>query len=217
MADQVTPTSDKTPEELEREMLQTRESLTAKAAELERQVVGTVQNAAETINGTVEAVKSLVTTAPEAVSETVKQATAAVSETVKDTFDVTGHVRRHPWTAVGVSAFLGGLVGYLTARGRPDFAGLAASSPPAPAPAAPSYAAAVSSSEPPGIIDEFMGMLGDKAKEMARSALETVSAAIKQNIETGVPKLVDDAASRLTDAAGGAGFAGRFDARRSGV
>jgi hypothetical protein len=45
-----------------------------------------------------------------------------------------------------------------------------------------------------------------------------VSAAIKQNIETGVPKLVDEAASRLTDtAAGESTFAGGFDARRSRI
>ena len=186
MADQLTGTSDKTPEQIEREMLHTRESITEKVAALEHQVVGTVQTAADTITGTVEAVKSLVSTAPEAVSETVKQATAAVSESVKGTFDITSHVRRSPWTAVGVSAFLGGLVGYLTARSRPDFGSLTAASPPAPA--APSYAASTAS-EKPGVIDEFMDMLGGKAKEMARTALESVSAAIKQNIETGVPKL----------------------------
>ena len=217
MADQLTGTSGKTPEEIEREMLHTRESITEKVAALEHQVVGTVQTAADTITGTVEAVKSLVSSAPEAVSETVKQATAAVSETVKDTFDITGHVRRNPWAAVGVSAFLGGLVGYLTARSRPDFGTLTAASPPAPATAPPAYAASAAS-EKPGVIDEFMDMLGGKAKEMARTALESVSAAIKQNIETGVPKLVDEAASRLTDtAAGESTFAGSFDTRRSRI
>jgi ElaB/YqjD/DUF883 family membrane-anchored ribosome-binding protein len=212
VADQVTP--EKTPEEIEREMLQTREAITEKVVALEHQVVGTVQTAADTITGTVEAVKSLVSSAPEAVSETVKQATAAVSESVKDTFDITGHVRRNPWTVVGVSAFLGGLVGYLTARSRPDFGTMAAASPPAP----PSYAASTAPAGKPGVIDEFMDMLGDKAKEMARTALESVSAAIKQNIETGVPKLVDEAASRLTDTgAGEPTFAGDFDARRSRI
>jgi len=216
VADQLTGTSDKTPEQIEREMLHTREAITDKVAALEHQVVGTVQTAADTITGTVEAVKSLVSTAPEAVSETVKQATAAVSETVKDTFNLTGHVRRNPWTAVGVSAFLGGLVGYLTARSRPDFGTLTAASPPAPA-TPPAYATSAAS-EKPGVIDEFLDMLGDKAKEMARTALESVSAAVKQNIETGVPKLVDEAASRLTDTgAGESTFAGSFDARRSRI
>ncbi len=39
----------KTPEEIEREMLHTRESLTEKVAALENQVVGTVQTAADTL------------------------------------------------------------------------------------------------------------------------------------------------------------------------
>ena len=214
MADQVTPAEKKSPEEIEREMLHTRESITEKVAALETQVVGTVQTAADTITGTVEAVKSLVSNAPEAVSDTVKQATAAVSDAMKETFDITGHVRRHPWAAVGVSALLGSIVGCLTARRRDDFRPLAAASPPVPA--APP-AASRSVDEKPGVIDEFMNMLGDKAKEMARTALETVSNAIKQNIEKGVPKLVDDAASHLTGAEGEPAFAGGFEARRSRV
>ena len=216
MADQVTPAAEKSPEEIERDMLQTRESLTEKVVALETQVVGTVQTAADTITGTVEAVKSFVSTAPEVVSDTVKQATAAVSETVKETFDITSHVRRHPWAAVGISALLGSIVGCLTARRRDDFTALAAASSPVPAtPPAPAASRLVD--EKPGVIDEFMDMLGDKAKEMARTALETVSSAIKQHIESDVPKLVDEATSRLTDAAGSGEptLAGGFDARRS--
>lgn len=212
MADQVTSSIEKSPEQIEREMLATRESLTEKVAALETQVVGTVQNAADTISDTVESVKTMLSGAPEAVSDSVKQATTAVSDAAKEMFDITGHVRRNPLVAVGVSALVGGLVGYLTGGGSRRFVELAS---PAPVPpAAPSYAASTASraESKPGVIDEFMDMLGDKAKEMARTALESVSAAIKQNIETGVPKLVDDAASRLTDAGKPASS---FDARRS--
>ena len=46
---------DKTPEQIETEMFQTRESLTEKVAALENQVVGTVQNAANTLTDTVDA------------------------------------------------------------------------------------------------------------------------------------------------------------------
>jgi len=60
-------TAEKTPEQIEAEMMQTRESITQKVAALETQVVGTVQTAADTLTGTVEAVKELVTTAPGAV------------------------------------------------------------------------------------------------------------------------------------------------------
>ena len=107
MADQVTPETEKTPEDIQQEMLQTRESLTEKVEALEHQVVGTV-----------EAVKSFVTTAPETVSDTVKQAAAAVSESVKETFDITGHIRKHPLAAVGVAALPGCTVSCLLSRSR---------------------------------------------------------------------------------------------------
>jgi ElaB/YqjD/DUF883 family membrane-anchored ribosome-binding protein len=200
VADELTPTIEKTPEEIERDMAHTRESMTEKVTALENQVVGTVQTAADTVTNTVEAVKSLVTQAPEAVSDTVKKAAAAVSETVKDTFDITGHVRRHPWAAVGTSALIGCIVGCLVSRRAPTAV------PPTPAyfpPAAPPEARRPEVPREPGMLDEVFEMIGGKVKELAHTALETVSTAIKQNIETGVPKFVDDAASRLTEPAAG--------------
>ncbi len=214
MADQVTP--DKSPEAIEREMFQTRESITEKVAALESQVVGSVQSAADTLSSTVDAVKSLVSGAPEAVSDTVKQATAAVSDAVRDTFDITGHVRRHPWTAVGASALLGCLTGWLVSRGRGNFTALAQASPPMPSASASS--ARSLADDTPGVLDGVMGVIGDKVKDLVRTALDTVAVSLKEQIQTGVPKLVGDAASRLTDtgtapAANGSPFAGRFDAR----
>lgn len=221
MADEVTPTIEKTPEQIEKDMQQTRESITEKVAALETQVVGTVQNAADTLTDTVASVKSMLSGAPEAVSDTVKQATAAVSDSVKQAFDITGHVRNNPLAAVGISALVGGIVGYLTGGiGRGRLLQTTSSAPvvaPAAPHAAPSYAASAqptaAADRKPGVIDEFMDMLGDKAKEMARTALESVSAAIKQNIETGVPKLVDDAASRLTNTGAPGPHGNPFDAR----
>lgn len=216
MADQVTPPVEKTPEEIEREMAQTRDSITNKVAALESQVVGTVQTAADTITHTVEAVKSIVTQAPAAVSDTVKQAAEVVSEKMRDTFDITGHVRRHPWAAVGSAALLGCIAGWLFSPRRGDFSALAeASRPVPPTPPYPPRAA----DERPGVLDEFVGMLGDRAKELARTALESVSSSLKQTIQESAPKLVNEAASRLTGADGAADptFASHFDARRTGV
>jgi len=206
---------DKSPEEIEREMHQTRESITEKVSALESQVVGTVQTAADTISETVSAVRSLVNTAPEAVTETVKQATAAVSESMKDVFDISAHVRKNPWAAIGVSALLGSVVGCLTASRRPSFAPLAAASPPASPVASPAFAAAPSNS-PPGLVDEFMSMIGGKLKELAETTLNSVAASVKTNIESSVPHLVDEAAATLTSAAEGAPtLASRFDSRRT--
>ncbi len=216
-----TPSADKTPEEIEREMEFTRESLTEKVVALESQVVGTVQTAADTINGTVEAVKSLVTTAPGAVSDTVKQVAAAVSETMKETFDITGHVRNHPWAAVGASAGLGFLVGILLPGSRSAITSpRSAMVPPASAAVGGTTPSAAASAAPsrPGVFDEFVAMLGRKAKDLAETAIESLSASVKTNIEQGVPKLVSDAASRLTDphpdAPDPPTVAGRFDGGR---
>jgi hypothetical protein len=95
VADEVTAATEKTPDEIQRDMLHTRESLTEKVEALENQVVGTV-----------EAVKAFVTTAPETVTDTVKQAAAAVSESVKETFDISAHIRRHPLAAEKEAGFL---------------------------------------------------------------------------------------------------------------
>jgi hypothetical protein len=63
-----------------------------------------------------------------------------------------------------------------------------------------------------------MGMLGNKAKELARTALESASAAVKESIQTQVPRLVGDASERLVDRAAacptGTTFSTGFDARR---
>jgi ElaB/YqjD/DUF883 family membrane-anchored ribosome-binding protein len=206
-------TPGKTPEDIEREMFQTRESITEKVAALETQVVGTVQTAADTLTDTVAAVKSFVSHAPETVSDSVKQATSAVSDAVRGTFDISEHVRHHPWTAVGASALAGCVVGWLVSRGRSDFRAPAVASRPV---AATPRAERVVADEKPGLADEFMGMVGDKVKELARTALEAVSAAVKENIQTSVPQLVNDAAARLTDTgpdANGLPFKPRFDAR----
>lgn len=223
MAEQVNP-PEKSPEEIEREMHQTRESLTEKVAALENQVVGTVQTAADTLTGTVEAVKSLVTHAPETVSETVKQATSAVSDALKGTFDISGHVREHPWVAVGISALLGGIVGAMLGSRRGaggSFSPFAEAPGPMSAASHPTHAVSqptAAAPRTPGILDEVRGVIGGKVRELAETALTTLSASLKSTLETTVPKLVDQAASRLTDQSGEETqptLAARFDARRT--
>jgi hypothetical protein len=49
------------------------------------------------------------------------------------------------------------------------------------------------------MFDEVVSMVCDKAKELARTALETVSSSVKQTIQTNVPNLVSDAAAAVTD------------------
>jgi len=203
---QLTAGEAKTPEQIQGEMAQTRESLTEKVAALENQVLGTAQTAANTLSTTVDAVKSLVETAPEAM----KQAATAVTETVKDAFDISGHVRTYPWASVGVSTGVGFLTGLLVFRGHSN--GEIASSSAAVMPAASPPPAGKS-----GIFDELFAMIGRKVREVAENVIDTASAAVNENVRSSVPKLVDAAtemaADRLAPGAGGSsarpgGYAG---------
>jgi len=202
----VTHPTEKTPEQLEREMLQTRESLTEKVAALESQVVGTVQTAADTLSGTVDAVKEFVTTAPSAVGDTVKQAASAVSETVKKTLDISGHVRDYPWAAVGISTGLGFLTGWLVSGGRSSFARLASESP-APPTFTPPGPAPSATPGGPGFFNDLIGMLGRKVREVTETLIDSATTAVNQTVRENVPKLVDVAAEHLTPDAGATGTA----------
>lgn len=205
----------KTPEQIQAEMAETRGALTEKVAALETHVAGTVQTAADTLSGTVEAVKSFVSTAPGAVSDTVKQAADAVSEKMKEVFDISGHVRSHPWASVGVSAGLGFLTGLLVFRGRPPLGYSHAVAPPAytGAPTATTLAAPAAQAGP-GVFDELISMIGRRVREVAENAINTATSAVNQSVSDGVPKLVDRAAemaaNRLApEADGTAGRVGR--------
>jgi ElaB/YqjD/DUF883 family membrane-anchored ribosome-binding protein len=198
------PAEGKTPEQIQAEMAQTRESLTEKVSALETQVVGTVQTAADTLTGTVESVKSFITTAPGAVTDTVKQAADVVSEKMKEVFDISGHVRAHPWTAVGVSTGLGFLTGLLIFRDRHPPLGYSDDvAPPAylgaPTPTTVSPPAAPPAPSRPGMFDEFLSMLGRKFREVAENVINTAGEAVNRNVSAGVPKLVDRATEMAAD------------------
>jgi ElaB/YqjD/DUF883 family membrane-anchored ribosome-binding protein len=190
----VTAPADKTPEQIQAEMAQTRGALTEKVAALENQVVGTVQTAADTLTGTVESVKSLITTAPGAVSDTVRQAADVVGEKMKQVFDISGHVRSHPWTSVGVSALAGCITSWLIFRDETERAPVApAISPAAYTPPAPP--------SQPGVFGELLSMIGRKLREAAENVINTASAAVNNTVSEKVPTLVDAAAERLTPGA----------------
>lgn len=207
-AQPVTPPSEKTPEHIEQEMLETRESLTSKVAELENHVLGTVKTAADTLTGTVDAVKSLVSNAPDAVGESVKKAAEVVSDSVKKTFDISGHVRAHPWAAVGVSALAGCLTGWLLSGGRRSLGYSDEVAPPpytgAPTPTRTEEARGLVPEPPaaagpsrPGVFDELFAMLGRKVREVAENVINTASSAVNDTVRDSVPRLVDAAAERL--------------------
>lgn len=186
----IEPSAPKSPEEIEREMAATRESMSVKVAALEDQVLGTVHTAANTISNTVEAVKSIVNTGPSAVSDTVKQSVEAVSEAVKKQFDISRHVRENPWGAVTVAASAGLLLGFLSKRSRPE--PVAASSPRALA-SLPQPAAAAARPSEPGLFDEAWSRIRTEIAQLAEQAFNTATSTLRENIKTEVPKLIDTA------------------------
>lgn len=195
--------ADESPELIEKEMEQTRQSLTEKVAALENTVVGTIQTAASTVQETVQTVKDAMQDTVSSVKETVTDSVESVSEGIKQTFDLTTHVREHPWLMVGGAAVAGFVTGLLAFRPKSIYAeGLASGhahrvQPTSHSPytgTQASYAAAPERSEPrkPGWVDDLWEMFGREAKKIGEQALTALAATAKQSIEQGVPKLFDN-------------------------
>lgn len=214
-------TPPKKPEEIEREMAQTRESITEKVAALETQVMGTIQTATDTVTGTVEAVKNVIDTAPTAVKDTVKETVQAVKESVQKTvssIDVGGCVRRNPWAALGTSFAGGFALGFLFGGGRtggnPMRLGshLPASGGRAGLAAVPQAAAAEQTTDG-GFLGGMFGNLfggvsetiGKELRHLAEVAMASASTAVKQAIDTQVPNLIQSAVPQVVNRVTGNG------------
>lgn len=223
--------ADKDPDRIEREMEQTRESITAKVSALENQVLGTIQTATSTIADTVHAVKETVTTAPTAVKETVQEAVGAVKESVKETlvsvkdsvasFDLGECVGNHPAAALGVSAAAGFVTGFLLLGGKEPlmargFREPAPNGRPGTVPHEFAPFGHTGRSEParPGMFAGLWAMIGGEVEQLARQALSTALASLKQSVNDRVPRMVDDTVKNLADrvtghnGAGHGGYAG---------
>lgn len=209
----------KSPDQIEREMFLTRDSITEKVAALENQVLGTIQTATSTVSETVQAVREAVTTAPSAVRESVRQAVGAVKESVAS-FSVSGCIRDNPMAALGTSTLGGFLIGYLLPGGernlfrRPIMArGHDAPAPFGQAgtahgerPAVPHRAEAAPGREPerPGFFGQMWERMGRELGGLAEQALSTAIASLKQSISTKVPQVVDTAVGRVSEQVVGA-------------
>lgn len=210
---------DQPPELIEHEMEQTRQSLTDKVAALEQQVTGTIQSVSDGVKETVESVRSAMQDTVSSVKETVSGSVESVSEGVKQAFDVSHHVRDNPWVAVGSAAAAGFVLGLLTGKtsnrrsvygeglseGHSSTASLMAQTPRGPSSAEPvrSYEPAERPSRRPGWLDELLELAGQEVKKLGSQAIAQLSASFKQNIEQGVPKLLDTAMERVQGAAAG--------------
>jgi len=207
------------PELIEREMEQTRESLTEKVSLLEQKVVGNIQSATDAVQDTVQCVKSAVQDTVQAVTGTVSHSVESLTDGVKEVLDIRKHTRENPWAMVGGATVAGFVTGLLVFRRASSGASLGAYTPmpftsqPGGA-AAP--AAAPAASQRPAWLNDLFDMAGQEIKKLAEQALATATASLKQTVETGIPKLIDravpDVGACPTDQAAGdgAGHAGYF-------
>ncbi len=217
MEDSTAPTgltadADKSPERIESEMELTRESITQKVAALETQVLGTIQSATNTLTDTVQSVKD----APAAVRESVQETVAAVRESVKETissvresvaaFSVSDCVRDNPTAALGTSFAGGFLTGFLLLGGRESRPIMARGArEPAPEgrqgsvpPGYSAYSADPGPARSAGMFAGLIKMVGGELEQLARQALSTAIASLKQSVNDKVPKLMDDAVQSFT-------------------
>jgi ElaB/YqjD/DUF883 family membrane-anchored ribosome-binding protein len=217
------------PDVIEKEMEQTRASLTDKVAALETTVVGTLQNATETVNttvntvqSTVESVKSAVEDTMSSVKESVTDSVSAVKEQVASTFDFSSHVRERPWAMIGGAAFAGFLVGMALPAARRSVFGAEPlgfqPTPGTPTPPSPSYAAEPPASAPvraetprePSWIDGLLAMAGTEFRRLGEEAVTMAVSTLRQSLQEQVPHLVETGVASATQAVashlpGGAG------------
>ena len=134
-----------TPELIERQMEDTRESLSEKVSQLENQVVGKLQSATEAVQRTVQSVRCAVEGTVASVTGTVRNSVESVSEAL----DMRKRVQETPWLMVSGAATAGLVTGLIVFRraSRPERKQLpaytrmpaAASTPPQEAPRRPKW------------------------------------------------------------------------------
>jgi ElaB/YqjD/DUF883 family membrane-anchored ribosome-binding protein len=173
---------------IERQMEETRESLTEKVAQLEEQVVGTIQSATSAVQDTVQSVRSAVQDTVDSVSGTVKHSVESVSAGVKDALDVPRHVRDHPWPMVGGAAIAGFLTGMLVFRRAPT-------AKPAPAftPRSVAETPMTTAAHRPGWLNDLLEMAGREMRQLAEQAFAVASTSLRRSVQEGIPKLVERA------------------------
>lgn len=188
------------PELIERQMEETRESLTEKVSLLEQQVVGTIQSATDAVQDTVHSVKTAVEDTMTAVSGGVRDSVESVSEGVKEALDISGKVRKHPLPMVGGAVAVGLITSWLVFRrtSTPAPAQIASTNyVPIPAPVS---ASAPVAAQRPGWLNDLFDIAGRELKKLAEHAIARASSSVQKSVEEGIPKLIDRAMPEMSPA-----------------
>ena len=167
------------PEMIKQQMSETRSSLGDKLETLEQKVTETVKDATRAVSETVQTVSDTVDTTVSNISESVE----TVKESVKETFNLTGHIERNPWVALGASVAAGYALGMLLPTPRQVGISSPTGQPPAvppsaePATFASSGSAAASSAEPSpwaSLFDQLKGLALGATAAVARDAIAEI-------------------------------------------
>ena len=185
------------PELIEREMEQTRESLTQKVSQLENKVIDQVETATDTVQGTMESVqdtvqcvKAAVQDTVQSVTDTVKSSVQSLTDGMRGALDVRKHTQEHPLAMVGGAALAGFLTGLVVFRKETNGSSLPAYTPmPSAAMAAPSAAPAMT--HRPAWLSDILEMAGREVKQIAQQVIAQASASLKETVHERVPQLVE--------------------------
>lgn len=186
------------PELIEQQMEQTRESLTEKVSQLEQQVVDRIQSATDAVQETVQSVRSAVEDTVSSVTGTVKDGVESMSEGVKEAMDVRKHVREHPIPMVCGATAVGFITGMLL-FGRKSSAVAAPAFTPTPFAGAP---AAYAAAPRPAWLNDLFELAGREVKKVAERVIARASSSLQEGVEQGIPKLIDRALPDVTGANG---------------
>ncbi|HEY2786154.1 MAG TPA: hypothetical protein VGJ05_14400 [Fimbriiglobus sp.] len=159
----------KSPELIEAQMEETRQSLTEKVSALEDSVVGTVQSATTAVQDTVHSVRDAV----EGTVETVRRQLGSA-------FDLRRHVQNQPWLMVAGASAAGFLTGLAFRSGRRS------NTRPEPIirPAATPSTAAIRGN---GLWDSLVERFTEEMKKVGESAIQCLSAHIHRIVQDEMP------------------------------
>jgi len=179
-------------EVIRHQMEGTRASLADKLDTLENQVLDTVHDATAAVAHTVEDVKSVVGSVTESIQETV--------ENVKETFNLSEHVRHHPWGMLMGAAATGFLGGWLIGPARREEETATAPRQPftAPAPVASVPAKpAEPASEKSSLLEPLESLKGVALGALMGVLREMVTDCVPASMKADVVSAVDDFTTRL--------------------
>jgi ElaB/YqjD/DUF883 family membrane-anchored ribosome-binding protein len=179
------------PELIEQRLRESRRNLTAKVADLGREVSDSVHETTATVRSTMNSLQSGVTDTFATLNDGVNDTIRSVVGTTTDAIDVRPQIRANPLACVGASLAAGLVAGLLvTRRSGPHSMG-----------SHESFATAPNSfggTSPPSWIDGLLDQVASEVKRVAGDVLTLAADQAKQTVSAGVPNLVNGLLSRVS-------------------